>query len=335
MTIKDIAKIAGVGVSTVSRAINGHPDISRETKAKICRIIAENNYSPNSNAKNLKLMNGKSILLLIKGNMNMFFAAISEHILKISAKDGYPVTVQYINESDNEVLEALKIYREQKPIGIIFLGANLENFQSEFYEFTVPCVISTVNAKELSFPNVSSVSINDFEAGKKAVDYLFELGHNQIGIISGDIGTSNPSRLRYVGIKESFMRHGFGISDIPYEKSHYNCESAYEATLSLLQKKPDVTAVFAMSDLMAMGAVKAILDSGKRVPEDVSVMGFDGTFLCSYFNPTIATMAQPYEKIASLSVRLIKDMLETDATSCHIQLKAIYKEGTSVSKRKE
>ncbi len=333
MTIKDIAKIAGVGVSTVSRAINGHPDINAETKERIFKIIAENNYSPNNNAKNLKQSSGKSVLMLIKGNMNMFFSAVSEHISKSTLNTDYTFSVQYLSEHDNEVAEAIKIFREQKPIGIIFLGADLENFNNDFYEITVPCVVATVNAKELEFKNLSSVSINDFEAGKKAIDYLFEQGHQNIGIISGDFDTSNPSQLRYAGIKHSFMAHGQDIKNIPHEKSSYSCESAYEAVMALIQKKPEITAVFAMSDVMAMGAIRAILDSGKKVPEDVSVMGFDGIELSSYYNPTIATMEQPSEKIASLSVRLITDMIENGTEGSHLQLRATFKSGSSICRR--
>lgn len=330
MTIKDIAKLAGVSVSTVSRVLNGHPDIKSETKEKIHRIIAENNFIPNSNAKNLKQTAGKSILLLIKGNSNMFFSVISEQIQKRIDKTGFAVSVHYLDEQADEAVAAVRLSREQKPVGIIFLGGNLKNLQNSFGEITVPCVLSTANAKELPFANLSSVSINDFEAGKKAADFLFDMGHEKIGIISGDIETSNPSQLRYAGIKESFMRHGKNVNEIIHEKSSYTLNSAYEAATALVQRNSDITAIFAMSDIMAMGTIRALTDMGKHVPEDVSVLGFDGIELSDYCCPRIATIAQPSQQIADLSVRLIIDMIEHNALASHVQLKVSYKSGESI-----
>ncbi len=329
MTIKDIAKLSGYGVSTVSRALNGHSDISKETREKIQKIVAENNYIPNQNARNLKCSAGKSIVLMVKGSMNMFFSAIIENIQAYADKTGAIIVLHYLNEQDNEVRTAVKICREQKPMGIIFLGGNLEHFKNEFSQIQVPCVLSTTNASELDFPNLSSVCIDDIDAGKRAIDHLFEQGHTEIGVITGDVETPNPSKLRFLGVKQGFEKNN---SELKYtQKSSYTFNDAYEATKAIMERNPDISAIFAMSDIMAIGAVRALADMGKAVPRDVSVLGFDGIMMTEFTCPRITTMEQPSQQIAELTIKLLAEMIDNNAASRHIQVEAKYKAGESVS----
>lgn len=331
MTIKDIARLAGVGVTTVSRALNGHPDISDETREKIQRIIKEYNYTPNQNARTLKQSAGKSILLMVKGIRSMFLSAISEGIQQNADEAGIAVSVHYLDEQADEVSVAIKLCRELKPVGIIFLGGEISNFERSFSQIKIPCVLSTASAKNLPFENLSSVSIDDFASGRKAAELLCDMGHRNVGIIRGSDEISNPSGLRLAGVKEGFRKHGIIISESQVEFSSYAISSAYEATMALCGKFPELTAVFAMADIMAIGVIRALLDMGKRVPTDVSVMGFDGIELADYFSPRITTLLQPTQKIASLSMRLLTGMIHDTIRANHIQLTPTFKPGESAA----
>lgn len=333
MTIKDIARLAGCGVSTVSRALNGSDEISEKTLARINEVIKEYNYTPNGNARRMRQTAAKSVLLIVNGSSNLFFSPLIEQIQITAATSGIQVVVNYIDEQENEVLVAERLCREQKPVGIIFLGGDIRNFRQNFSSISVPCVLSTASAEELGFANLSSVSIDDFAGGKAAVEQLFELGHSRIGVLGGDFNSSGPSGLRYSGIKSAFSERGF--SEPLSERCSYTFSSAYEAAIALYHKCKGMTAVFAMSDIIAVGAVRAFLDLGKQVPRDISVIGFDGIELSEFTNPRIATFAQPLHQISSLSVRMLANMIENGAEATHVTLKAQYKAGDSVCKKLE
>lgn len=330
MTIKDIARLSGYGVSTVSRALNGHPDINEETKAKIQKIVDEYNYTPNQNARELKQSVSKSIIIIVKGSMNLFFSIMIEQIQTAIDKLDISASVHYLDEKADEVLVANKLVREKKPIGIIFLGGDINNFEKSLNDTKIPCVLSTTSAEKLKYNNLSSVTVDDVCGGEYAINYLINKGHKKIGIISGDFDKSYPSMMRFEGAKNAMHNANLKIDDNMHEKSSFSIAGAYEATFALMQRNKDITAIFAMSDIMAIGTIRAIIDMGKRVPEDISVVGFDGIEIANYYNPRITTLVQPTSKISALSVRLLINMIEKKAQSSHIKLQAVMQEGDSV-----
>ncbi len=330
MTIKDIARLAGCGVSTVSRALNGSSEISEQTRERINAVIKQYNYTPNGNARRMRQSAEKTILLIVNGSSNLFFSPLIEQIQMAAAAAGFQIAVNYIDEQEDEVLFAARLCVEQKPAGMIFLGGDMRNFSRSFSQITVPCVLSTANAEELAFENLSSVSIDDFESGRAAAEQLFGQGHKKVGILGGDLSSYGPSGLRYSGFCSVCSEHGLPTPDS--ELCAYTFSSAYEAAVALYHKCKDMTAVFAMSDIIAVGAVRAFLDMGKRVPEDISVLGFDGIEISEYSNPRIATFAQPIHQISSLSVRMLVNMIDNSAEASHVTLRAQFRSGGSVSR---
>ncbi len=330
MTIKDIARLAGCGVSTVSRALNGSDEISEATRARINEVIKQYNYTPNGNARRMRQTAAKTILLIVNGSSNLFFSPLIEQMQTTAAASGFQVAVNYIDEQDDEVLCAQQLCTEQKPSGIIFLGGDIRNFSRSFPNITVPCVLSTASAADLGFRNLSSVSIDDLAGGKAAMEQLFSLGHRNIGILGGDLNSDGPSGLRYSGVKAACAETG--VKEPVCELCSYTFSSAYEAAMALYHECPGMTAVFAMSDIIAVGAVRALLDIGLRVPQDISVIGFDGIDISEFANPRISTFAQPLHQISSLSVRMLVNMIESGAQAGHVTLKAQYKPGDSVSR---
>lgn len=318
VTIKDIARESGYSVSTVSRVLNHRNDVSPDAKKKIEEVVAQYNFVPNNNAKHLKQSNSKSIGVLVKGISNMLFASIVEEIQQMIGKADYTLVVSYLDEDANEVEEAELLCRERKPLGLLFLGGNPEYFKKSFSQVDIPCVLVTNRANEMKFPNLSSVATDDIAAARCAVDALFEAGHKDIGILGGDFEKSYTSHQRYLGCVESFKEHGLPIKpETCYENARFSYDSAYRAMGRLIKKYPQLTAVFAMSDVMAIGAIRALRDMNYRIPEDISVIGFDGTALAEYYNPKLATIKQAYRTLAVRSVEILFGQIELKKDPIH------------------
>lgn len=318
VTIKDIARESGYSVSTVSRVLNHRNDVSPDAKKKIEEVVAKFNFVPNNNAKHLKQNNSKTIGVLVKGISNMLFANIVEEIQQLIEKTEYTVTVSYLDEDADEVEQAILLCRERKPLGLLFLGGNPEYFEKEFAGVDVPCVLVTNRANKMNFDNLSSVATDDIAAARCAVDALFDAGHKKIGILGGNCETSYTSRQRFRGCEESFQAHHTSLDEENcYEKVRFSFDSAYRGMKRLITKFPEITAVFAMSDVMAIGAVRALFDMGYQVPEDISVIGFDGTTLTEYYNPKIATIKQQYKTLATRSVEILFGQLELKKNPVH------------------
>lgn len=318
ITIKDIAREAGYSVSTVSRAIANHPDISETAKARINEIVAKHRFVPNSNARHLKQQESNTISILVKGNSNMLFASIVEAMQPIIEVNGYTAAATYLDEDANEVIDAIQLCRENKPAGLIFLGGNIEYFRESFKNISTPSVLVTTSAAELSFDNLSSVSTDDHAAAACAIDYLLANGHRCIGIIGGSLKSSFASIRRFSGCLESFERAGVSfLPDVQYQKSRFSYAGAYKALGLLYDRMPDISALFCMSDVMAIGAVRALRDRALSVPDDVSVIGFDGIELAEYYNPKIATIKQNHEQIARRGVEILLDCIRQNARATH------------------
>ena len=318
VTIKDIARESGYSISTVSRVLNHRSDVSPDAKKKIEETVRKFNFVPNNNAKHLKQNNSKAIGVLVKGTSNMLFASIVEEIQRMIEKTEYTLVVSYIDEDADEVEQAVLLCRERKPLGLLFLGGNPEHFEQGFEEVDVPCVLVTNRANTTKFENLSSVATDDIAGARCAVDAVFEAGHKKIGILGGNLEKSHTSRQRFNGCKKSFEAHSQEMNaDLCYEKSRFSFDSAYRAMGRLVEKYPDLTAVFAMSDVTAIGAIRALRDRGYRVPEDISVIGFDGIALADYYNPKLTTIKQQYQILATRSVEILFGQIELKMDPVH------------------
>ena len=223
-----------------------------------------------------------------------------------------------IEEDDNEVQVACQICQERRPLGILFLGTNREYFKESFHRITVPCVMVTNSAEGLEMDNLSWITTDDKAAAKVAVEHLFSLGHKHIGVLGGNIDKSYTSLCRFEGAKEAFAEYDTAFDEKrQYVQAYFSISEGYFAMEKLLEKMPEVTAVFAMADVMAIGAIRAICDRGMRVPEDISVIGFDGIDIGRYMMPRLTTIRQHREAIASRSVEVLLGCIEGQMKKVH------------------
>ncbi len=314
MTIKDLAVKTGYAVGTVSRVLNNHPNVSDKARREILAEVERSGFQLNVNAKQLKQTRGNCILVVIKGIGNELFSQLVENIQNLIAQTPYLLHADYIDEDVNEVLRAVELCREKKPLGVLFLGGNSANFAQDFDKIQIPCVLVTNDASGHSFENLSSVSTDDAFAARCAAQTLLDLGHRKLVMIGGNRQNSDTSRLRFEGYIQALRNR-----NIPFDEERdylgvrFSYQDGYNATQQLLAGGRQFTALFAAADVIAVGAIRALRDNGLRVPEDVSVMGFDGVPLGSYLVPQLATIGQNAQAMAKRGVEILLDCIENGA----------------------
>ena len=333
MTIKDIAKLSGYGVATVSRVLNDHPDVSDETRRRVMAVVEEQGFQPNNNAKHLKQQASSSIAIIVKGTMNMLFADLVERLQSLLRDAGQDAAVYYLDEDANEVAYALQLCRERRPMGILFLGGDRELFQAAFQGITVPCVLLTNTAGDLGFDNLSSITTDDREASRQAVRFLAGQGHRHIGMLGGNWSCFQIGHSRYLGCLQACQE-----LDLPFdgdrqcEPCRYSLEDGYAAAKVLLDRCPGLTAIFAVSDVTALGAMRALRDLGKRVPEDISVMGYDGITIGQYSLPRLTTVRQDTQQLAERGVDALLRGITRNSPPVHELVPFQLIEGESVAR---
>jgi LacI family transcriptional regulator len=318
MTIKDIARESGYAVGTVSRVLNEHPDVSPAAREKILAVVEAHGFTPNSNAKHLKQQGNHGVAVVVKGTRNMLFAGILELLQDEIRRRGYPVFVTYLDEADDEVLQAQRLCLERKPLGIVFLGSNLRYFETEFSALRLPCVLVTNSAADLHFGNLASVTTDDVAAAAFCIRYLAQKGHRSIGVLGGVPCGSDASLARLAGCRQGFAECGLPFDpQRQYRSARFSMASGYTAMEQLLSAMPEMTAVFAFSDVMAIGALRALADQGRHVPGDISLIGYDGVELGHYSLPRLTTIKQDDEALAHRGAELLFSQIERGIPAAH------------------
>ncbi|MGE8203002.1 LacI family DNA-binding transcriptional regulator [Heyndrickxia sp. NPDC080065] len=311
-TIKDIARVAGVSVTTVSRGLNGYSDVSEKTREKILRVAKELNYSPNTLARSLVMNKSKTIGLLVSG------------LNKSSAKDNITFEMlsginEFVGESDYDLVlfsttstkQREKTYtqlcKERRVDGVIIQGIRTDDpYLKEVVESEIPCVLIDI---PLTSPNVGYVTTDNVLGAKKGVQHLIDSGHTNIGLINGhDFAFVSQQRLQ--GYKDAFQKANLPIRNEWIANGEFSEEAAEQAALKLLKEHPELTAVFCASDLMALGVIKAARKMGIEVPKELSIVGFDDIILASYVTPSLTTISQNTFRMGYEATKLLLDILE-------------------------
>lgn len=331
MTIKDLSKKTGYAVGTVSRALNNHPNVSEAARKAILQAARECGFELNINAKQLKQQSSTAILVVVKGIGNELFSEIVERLQSHVSQTPYHLVVDYLDEDLNEVLRAVQLCREKKPLGILFLGGNSQNFVQDFPKIPVPCVLVTNDASDLGFQNLSSVSMDDRAAARCATQILIRRGHRRVAMIGGCRDVSVTSRLRFEGFREALEDQGIPFDpDTDYRGVRFSYQDGYRATQELLDTNQGFTAIFAAADVMAIGAIRALGEKGLQVPRDVSVIGVDGLPLGDFLVPRLSTICQPAREIALRSMEILRGCIENQAPAQHVILPFEAKESESI-----
>ena len=322
-TIKDIAKECGVGVSTVSRAINNHPDINQKTKQMIMKVIEEKNFTPNTSARNLKKAESNTIAILIKGLANPLFHQMLDVFQREITSNNYAFIFQRVGSKEDELDIAVDIIKEKKVKGVVFLGGNFTHTENELKRISVPYVLSTISPSRVISDEVySSISVDDVAESYKMTEYLCSLGHKKIAILLSDMADESVGNLRLKGYKEALDDYGIEVDTKLIRYSHdiddsYSMDNGYRLANELMADGCKFTAVFATADKIAVGAARAFIEKGLRIPEDISVAGFDGLDIVKYYSPSITTIKQPVEEMARATIQLLFALISGEAQNRH------------------
>jgi len=302
VTIKDIAEKAGVSVATVSRALNGKPDISPETKKRILTIVKELNYTLNNIARAFVTKETKCIGVIVADNSNPFYAEIIRGIEETTMKQGYSIILCNTNEDIKREIKAVQILKEKRVDGMIInpTQKKIEHLKVLKKE-GIPFVLLNRNIEELE---VDCVKNDNIYGAYQATEHLIKLGHRRIAHITGPLYTSSV-RERIEGYKKALDTYNIPIKDELILNTSLTLSGGYEASLKLLKLPNPPTAIFAYSDIMAIGVIRACKELKIKIPEDLSLVGYDDIEVASFIEVPLTTMHQARYDIGVIITNLL------------------------------
>jgi DNA-binding LacI/PurR family transcriptional regulator len=309
LTIKDIARLAGVTHSTVSRSLNDSPLVAAGTKERIKKIALETGYSPNSFARRLvtRKSNTLGVFFLSRGELNFmenFGTEFLDGIATASSSNGYDLLLFTMTRQLSHPKSYIGLCREKRVEGVIFIGMTSDDPQlAEIAASEIPvCII------DFQLDGVGFVSTDNEKGTRLALDHLWSKGHRKITYIGGP-AVAPVALVRERCYQNYMAEKGLGpFSEI--FRGDFTTRSGYEQTLKLLNSARLPTAIMAANDYMALGAVKALKGKGLRVPQDMSVVGYDNVLAGEYSDPGLTTVGQNSTEIGLSAVRYLFDKME-------------------------
>lgn len=308
-TIKDVAKHANVSIATVSRIVNGLPGYSEETKKKVQQSIEALGYQPNAIARGLINKRTQTIGVLFPEVSGMLSSEVLEGVENAAHDGGFSVIVCNTTSSGKRTVKYLRLLQEKRVDGIIFASEDVkEEYYKIFEEMQVPVVLVSTASTHYNLP---FVRVNDYEGAYKATEYLIQRGHKQIGMIGGSHHDPIAGVPRMQGFQEALQKHG-----LPFSENHvttnegYRFQNGKESLPLLLKKLPNMTALFAASDEMAIGAMSAAHQLGIKVPEELSIIGYDNLKIAEMCYPALTTVSQPLKDMGQTAGEILVNLIK-------------------------
>jgi DNA-binding LacI/PurR family transcriptional regulator len=302
MNIKEVARLAKVSTATVSRTINGSNKVTPETAARVRKAIEALRYYPNTNAR--ALGSGRSSLygLIISDITNPFFPELVKSFEDIAVQHGQEVLVANTNYDPHRTEICVGRMLQRKVDGVAIMTSEMDkHLIEEFSHRNIPLAfLDTATPQK----GISNIRVNYAAGIDAAVEYLLGLGHTAIGFIAGPTSLSS-ARIRKRAFLNIMKRKGVPVDDRFLEQGNHRTDGGHEAMLRLLNQSPRPTAVIASNDLTAIGAMGAIFEHGLRVPQDISLIGFDDIELCAFTQPALTTVRLSRQEIARLAFRTL------------------------------
>lgn len=319
--IRDVAREAGVSITTVSRALNGYSDVNADTRRRIEEVVERLNYAPNLNARSMGGMKTKVLAFLVSGlhpsEPSGFVFGILSGLYQTAIERNYEFILLTTTGAKQREMNYVQLCRQRNIEGVLISGLTVEDpYYHELVNSEIPCVV--VDA-ELEGKKVCTISIDNVKASKEAVLYLIKCGHSNIAMMNGKASAS-VSGQRYLGYTLALQEAGIMVNSDYVCCGNFDETEAYQAAFSFLKQHPEVTAMFCASDVMAIGVMNAAEELGLRIPEDLSVVGFDNIPMAKYIHGGITTIAQSPYRMGKLGGEALVDMIENNSYPQHIDL---------------
>lgn len=312
-TISDVAKEAEVSVATVSRVLNKQNNVKKETAERVYKAIEKLSFEPNILARNFRKNESRVILIITPNITNPYYAHILTGIGDAASELGYSALIFNTANSIEKEKEGMEMLKKKRADGAILLASNSESKWLLDYEGKYSIIQCSEYDEEVK---ISRVSIDNYKAAKEVVEYLINQGHRRIATISSKNNYISTHQ-RMNGFVDTLKKHEILMRDsyVEYSSEDYSFHSGKAAAIRLLELKERPTAIFCISDTVALGAVAAAGEMGIKVPEELSITGFDNVDNTTMFHPYITTVSQPCFKLGENAMKMLFQRINSKTDS--------------------
>ncbi len=304
--IADVARLAGVSTATVSRVLAAPDMVRPKTRAAVMEAVRRSGYTPNSTARNLRTRRTMMVLAVVPNLANPVFAQILRGIDDELTEAGYGLVIGNLDNQQEREARYVDLALSKQVDGILLLNGRIpENGKRTMTEARLPMVAMCA---EIPGSGIASITVQDREAGRAAVEHLVRLGHRTFGYIAGPDGNVNEAE-RHTGFLEGLAQAGLSEADMVRWPGRFVFAAGVVAAEAFLRLKKAPSAVFATCDESAIGFIKTVHAAGLRVPDNVSVVGFDGIEFADYVEPTLTTFQQPLHALGREGATAVLQMI--------------------------
>jgi DNA-binding LacI/PurR family transcriptional regulator len=317
-TSHDVAKQAGVSVATVSRVLNASPHVSPNARRKVLRAVKALNFQPNRTAQRLRAKQSKVIGLIISDIQNPFFTSVVRGIEDVAYANGYSVVLCNSDEDPAKEKLYINVMRAETVAGVILASTTESNpLVGELLDHRIPVIAMDRRIKNRS---IDSVLVSNLRGARAAVIHLIKQGHRRIGFIGMPL-TRTPGKERLAGYENALREHGLAVSRQFVRIADAKQLGGHDATLELLSRQSNITALFVANNLMTLGALNAIRERGLKIPDDISLVGFDDMPWAALLQPPLTVVAQPTYELGKQAAELLLERLQKpDKPVTNVQL---------------
>ncbi|WP_120512304.1 substrate-binding domain-containing protein [Photobacterium salinisoli] len=311
-TMKDIARLAGVSTSTVSHVINKSRFVSDEIAERVNRAAKELNYAPSALARSLKVNRTQTIGMLVTTSTNPFFGEVVKGVERSCYQKGYNL-ILCNTEGDSERMKAsIDTLLQKRVDGLLLMCSTLEGEQIDVFERYPDIPVVVMDWGPMSFAS-DKIQDNSYQGGYLAARYLIDCGHHEIGCITGPL-IKHQAQIRYEGFKRALNEAGLAFHRDWIVESDFESEGGYQAFNQIFASGSLPSAIFACNDMMAMGVINAAHEKGIRIPEDLSLIGYDDIHIAKFMTPSLTTIHQPKYRLGQAAVETLLKRINKEIT---------------------
>ncbi|EGR2465669.1 substrate-binding domain-containing protein [Vibrio cholerae] len=315
-TMKDIARLAGVSTSTVSHVINKSRFVSDEIAERVNNAAQQLNYAPSALARSLKMNRTKTIGMLVTTSTNPFFGEVVKGVERSCYHQGYNL-ILCNTEGDNQRMKAsINTLLQKRVDGLLLMCSTLEGERLDVFDRYPDIPIVVMDWGPILFAS-DKIQDNSLQGGYMAAKHLIECGHKEIGCITGPL-IRHQAQMRYEGYKRALAEAGIAINPDWIVESDFECEGGYQAFEKLYERGKLPSALFVSNDMMAMGVIQAASQRGLRVPDDLSLIGYDDVHIAKFMTPALTTIHQPKYRLGKAAVDTLLYRLENPDTTAQV-----------------
>ncbi|MDG2761385.1 substrate-binding domain-containing protein [Vibrio parahaemolyticus] len=316
-TMKDIAKLAGVSTSTVSHVINKTRFVSEEISERVNNAAKElNYYAPSALARSLKVNRTKTIGMLVTTSTNPFFGEVVKGVERSCYHKGYSL-ILCNTEGDNERMrQSINTLLQKRVDGLILVCSSLEGERIDVFERYPDIPVVVMDWGPMLFTS-DKIQDNSLRGGYLAAKYLIDCGHTEIGCITGPL-IKHQAQMRYEGYKRAMNEAGLEFNANWIIESDFECEGGYQAFKKMAERGTLPSSIFVSNDMMAMGVINAANELGIKVPDDLSIIGYDDIHIAKFMSPSLTTIHQPKYRLGQAAVETLVRRLDDKSNEAQV-----------------